>query len=114
MKAVPSRILATLIGKDKCWLSLIKLVINILHPTFQCDSECECLNLRLNPGTILRSTLLIQKSGGNMKDYYKINEISNLYGIGVDSLRYYEKIGVLIPRRDTNGYRLYGLHIFIN
>lgn len=45
-----------------------------------------------------------------MKDYYKINEISKLYGIGVDSLRYYEKIGVLIPRRDTNGYRLYDLH----
>lgn len=44
-----------------------------------------------------------------MKDYYKINEISKLYGIGIDSLRYYEKIGVLVPRRDTNGYRLYGL-----
>ncbi|WP_101697039.1 MerR family transcriptional regulator [Clostridium minihomine] len=44
-----------------------------------------------------------------MKDYYKINEISKLYGIGVDSLRYYEKIGVLKPRRDTNGYRLYSL-----
>ncbi|WP_211750373.1 MerR family transcriptional regulator [Paenibacillus sp. Marseille-Q4541] len=45
-----------------------------------------------------------------MKNYYKINEISKLYGIGVDSLRYYEKIGVLVPRRDTNGYRLYGLN----
>lgn len=44
-----------------------------------------------------------------MKDYYKINEISKLYGIGVDSLRYYEKIGVLKPRRDANGYRLYSL-----
>lgn len=44
-----------------------------------------------------------------MKNYYKINEISKLYGIGVDSLRYYEKLGVLVPRRDTNGYRLYGL-----
>ncbi|MGI5985419.1 MAG: MerR family transcriptional regulator [Clostridiales bacterium] len=44
-----------------------------------------------------------------MKDYYKISEISKLYGIGSDSLRYYEKIGVLKPRRDVNGYRLYGL-----
>lgn len=44
-----------------------------------------------------------------MKQYYKINEISKLYGIGADSLRYYEKIGVLSPRRDTNGYRLYSL-----
>ena len=45
-----------------------------------------------------------------MKEYYKINEISKLYGIGVDSLRYYERIGVLVPKRDTNGYRMYGLH----
>jgi DNA-binding transcriptional MerR regulator/effector-binding domain-containing protein len=44
-----------------------------------------------------------------MKDYYKINEISKLYGIGTDSLRYYEKIGVLKPRRDKNDYRLYSL-----
>ena len=42
-----------------------------------------------------------------MKDYYKINEIAKLYGIGVDSLRYYERLGILKPRRDTNGYRLY-------
>lgn len=44
-----------------------------------------------------------------MKEYYKISEISKLYGIGPDSLRYYEKIGVLRPRRGTNGYRLYSL-----
>ncbi|BCJ93932.1 MerR family transcriptional regulator [Anaerocolumna cellulosilytica] len=44
-----------------------------------------------------------------MKDYYKINEISKLYGIGTDSLRYYEKVGVLKPRRDKNDYRLYSL-----
>lgn len=44
-----------------------------------------------------------------MKNYYKINEISKLYGIGVDSLRYYERLGILQPKRDTNGYRLYGL-----
>ncbi|MDF2802896.1 MAG: regulatory protein MerR [Anaerocolumna sp.] len=44
-----------------------------------------------------------------MKDYYKINEICKLYGIGADSLRYYEKIGVLNPKRDKNSYRLYSL-----
>ena len=44
-----------------------------------------------------------------MKNYYKINEISKLYGIGVDSLRYYERLGILRPRRDVNGYRLYSL-----
>lgn len=44
-----------------------------------------------------------------MKDYYKINEVSKLYDIGVDSLRYYERLGILKPHRDTNGYRLYNL-----
>lgn len=44
-----------------------------------------------------------------VKEYYKINEISKLYGIGIDSLRYYERLGILQPRRDTNGYRLYSL-----
>lgn len=44
-----------------------------------------------------------------MKDYYKINEISKLYGIGADSLRYYERIGILNPKRGKNGYRLYSL-----
>lgn len=44
-----------------------------------------------------------------MKDYYKINEISKLYGIGVDSLRYYERLGILKPARDVNDYRLYNL-----
>lgn len=44
-----------------------------------------------------------------MKEFYKISEIARLYGIGADSLRYYEKIGVLRPRRAENGYRMYGL-----
>lgn len=44
-----------------------------------------------------------------MKNYYKISEISKLYDIGVDSLRYYERLGILTPRRDANGYRLYNL-----
>ncbi len=44
-----------------------------------------------------------------MKSYYKINEISTLYDIGKDSLRYYEEIGMLKPERDTNGYRLYSI-----
>lgn len=42
-----------------------------------------------------------------MKDYYKIGEISKIYGIGRDSLMYYEKLGILKPFRDNNGYRMY-------
>ncbi|MDL2263961.1 MerR family transcriptional regulator [Synergistaceae bacterium OttesenSCG-928-I11] len=44
-----------------------------------------------------------------MKDHYRIKEISQLYGIGPDSLRYYEEIGILTPRRGENGYRQYGI-----
>ena len=44
-----------------------------------------------------------------MKDYYKIGGISKIYGIGRDSLMYYEDIGILKPFRDKNGYRMYKL-----
>ncbi|MDD6467838.1 MAG: MerR family transcriptional regulator [Erysipelotrichaceae bacterium] len=44
-----------------------------------------------------------------MKSYYKINEIAKLYNIGIDSLRYYEKVGLISPTRSENGYRLYSL-----
>ena len=44
-----------------------------------------------------------------MENYFKIGEISKLYGIGVDSLRYYEKIGILNPIRSESGYRYYSI-----
>lgn len=45
-----------------------------------------------------------------MKQFYKIGEISKLYQIGPDSLRYYEELGLLQPIRGENGYRMYGLY----
>ena len=43
-----------------------------------------------------------------MKKLYKIGDISKLYNISNDILRYYEKIGLLIPDvRGGNGYRYY-------
>lgn len=45
-----------------------------------------------------------------MKQYYRIGEISALYNIGTDSLRYYEELGILKPRRDSNGYRMYSIN----
>ena len=45
-----------------------------------------------------------------MKKYYKIGEISKLYNIGTDSLRYYEEMGILNPKRDDNGYRMYSIN----
>lgn len=43
------------------------------------------------------------------KRCYRIGEISKLFGIGQDSLRYYERLGILRPRRADNGYRVYDL-----
>lgn len=45
-----------------------------------------------------------------MKEYYQIGEISRLYQIGRDSLMYYEKLGMIQPKRSPKGYRLYSLH----
>lgn len=44
-----------------------------------------------------------------MKEYYRIGEISEIYGIGKDSLMYYEKLGIIRPNRGENGYRLYNI-----
>lgn len=38
-----------------------------------------------------------------MKQFYKIGEISKLYQIGPDSLRYYEELGLLNPTRGETG-----------
>ncbi len=45
-----------------------------------------------------------------MKNFYKIGEISKLYEIGVDSIRYYEEIGIIKPMRSESGYRYYNIH----
>ncbi|MBT9778196.1 MerR family transcriptional regulator [Clostridium sp. MCC353] len=42
-----------------------------------------------------------------MSTYYKIGELAKLYGISTDVLRYYEELGILVPRRASNGYRVY-------
>lgn len=44
-----------------------------------------------------------------MKQYFKIGELAQLYGISVDSLRYYEKLGLLSPGRAESGYRYYSI-----
>ena len=42
------------------------------------------------------------------KDTFKIGELSRLFDIGVDSIRYYEKVGILHPIRNyENNYRMY-------
>ena len=44
---------------------------------------------------------------------FHIGELSNLFNISVDSIRYYEKKGLIHPERnETNGYREYSLDDF--
>ncbi len=45
-----------------------------------------------------------------MEKYFKIGQIAKLYHIGVDSLRYYEEIGIISPKRAESGYRLYSVN----
>lgn len=47
------------------------------------------------------------EGGRDTSRYYTIGDISRLYHIGPDSIRYYEKKGVLEPIRGENGYRYY-------
>lgn len=43
-----------------------------------------------------------------MEKYYSIGKISKIYNISKDTLRYYEKIGLLIPyKKKETGYRYY-------
>jgi len=44
-----------------------------------------------------------------MKEYYSIGETAELLGVSTQTLRYYDKIGLLSPRHvdDKNGYRFY-------
>lgn len=44
-----------------------------------------------------------------MKKEYSIGEICKIYNLGADSLRYYEKKGLIFPKRKPNGYRVYNL-----
>lgn len=48
-----------------------------------------------------------------MRTMYKIGEIAKQVGLGAETVRYYEQIGVLhAPERAQNGYRLYdGEHL---
>lgn len=42
------------------------------------------------------------------KNTFHIGELSKLFDVGVDSIRYYEEVGILQPQRDpNNNYRLY-------
>lgn len=44
-----------------------------------------------------------------VKEYYRIHELAQLFGLCPDTLRYYEEKGLLHPARGENRYRMYGI-----
>lgn len=50
-----------------------------------------------------------------MSEFLTISTISKLSGVNAETIRYYEKVGVLpLPKRAKNGYRIYDDHILIH
>lgn len=49
-----------------------------------------------------------------MKDFYKISELSRLYNLHTDTLRYYEEQKALNPLRGENNYRMYSIQDICN
>ncbi|CEO11781.1 MerR family DNA-binding transcriptional regulator [Paraclostridium sordellii] len=50
-----------------------------------------------------------------MKNLFSIGEVSKIKGVTIRALRYYHKMGILIPRHidNTTGYRYYSIDQFI-
>lgn len=48
------------------------------------------------------------------RKYYKTGELSKIYKLGRDAIKYYEKLGLLNPTRDTNSYRMYTIKDICN
>lgn len=48
-----------------------------------------------------------------MKEYYTVGEIGKIFGVSIDTLRYYSKVGLIIPRHiGENNYRYYSIEQF--
>jgi hypothetical protein len=54
---------------------------------------------------LTKELLFIKWIGGYMKDIYSISELVKELKLNKETIRYYEKIGLLCePKRDKNGY----------
>ena len=51
-----------------------------------------------------------------MKEYYSIGEVSKIKDITIKALRYYHKVGILIPKYidEETGYRYYSIDQFVH
>lgn len=51
-----------------------------------------------------------------MKEYYSIGEVSKIKDVTIKALRYYHKVGILIPKYidEETGYRYYSIDQFVH
>ena len=73
-------------------------VIFLMMPFFQKNA--------LDPGVWLRVIILLDLEKGDYMGW-TVREIAKLTGISVDSLRYYDRLGLVSPKRKNNKYRHY-------
>lgn len=55
---------------------------------------------------MLREVMSVKKKGET--HYYTVGQLAKLSGVSARTLRYYEELGLLSPKRKANGYREYG------
>jgi DNA-binding transcriptional MerR regulator len=54
--------------------------------------------------------ITIMKKRDENRDVWRIGELADATGVSTDTLRHYERKGLLRPRRSSNGYREYPGH----
>lgn len=69
------------------------------------------MNIGIRKGNVTRvsrATKSFQEAGGAPHERLKIGEVSKRSGVGIETLRFYEKSGILShPVRSASGYRMY-------
>jgi DNA-binding transcriptional MerR regulator len=54
------------------------------------------------------SSLVLWRREGYMKEFYTVGEVSKIFNVSTDTLRYYDKINLIKPwKTGDNGYRYY-------
>lgn len=48
-----------------------------------------------------------------MKKFYQVGELAQYFGVTRDTIRLYDKMGILSPKKSENGYRVYSREEFI-
>ena len=81
----------------------------MIYEVYEIEEASACSMVYDEPS----ADLCLHRRGFMKKNIFHIGELSNLFNISVDSIRYYEKKGLICPtRNEENGYREYSLADF--